>query len=165
MGFTTSCGSCKNLLTSGGYCRYYDYLTEYDETDILWKYYVGDADASNCSHYEEEEKSSSEGCFLTSALVRYLGKPDNCKELTILRYFRDHVLRKTKEGKELISEYYFVAPKIVEAIEASNDKEKHYAFIQETVDSCIKDLENGDDEGAINHYYSMVNALKLAFKL
>ena len=163
MGMYTDCGKCKNLLSAGGHCYYYDMLTDYDSSSVLYQYYLGKEDATNCPHFESNE--SSGGCFLTSALVHYLGKADDCKELQTLRHFRDTVLKESREGRRLVCEYYHVAPKIVEAIEASGEKEKHYAFIQETVDTCVKDIEKGDNEGAIEHYYAMVNALKTAFQL
>jgi hypothetical protein len=61
--------------------------------------------------YEEDKK-----CFLTTACVKYYGLPDDCKELTILRQFRDHYMKEFKEGRQAIQEYYHLAPKIVEEI-------------------------------------------------
>ena len=39
------------------------------------------------SNYGFEKYTS--GCFLTTATVKYMGKPDDCYELTVLRDFRD----------------------------------------------------------------------------
>ena len=45
------------------------------------------------------------GCFLTTAVCEYLGKADDCEELTTLRAYRDEWLAKQSGGVELIEEY------------------------------------------------------------
>ena len=54
-----------------------------------------------------------------------------------MRAFRDNYMRKTEEGKALVDEYYDVAPKIVEAIDASPDRDKYYQYINEVVNRCV----------------------------
>ena len=44
------------------------------------------------------------GCFLTTAVCEYLGKADDCEELTTLRDYRDQWLAKQPGGVELIEE-------------------------------------------------------------
>ena len=44
-------------------------------------------------------------CFITTAVCKYLGKPDDCFELTALRDFRDNWLAEQAGGAEEIHEY------------------------------------------------------------
>lgn len=99
-------------------------------------------------------------CFLTSACVEYLGKPDDCEELTKLRSFRDGYLKAREGGKKLIEEYYQIAPLIVEKINQSNERDKHYAYIYETVQNCLTYIDEGKDEKALELYKAMVVCLK-----
>ncbi len=63
--------------------------------------------------------SGTEGCFITTAVCGYLGKADDCAELTNFRFFRDTWLQKQPEGKELIEEYYRIAPGLVRRMHES----------------------------------------------
>lgn len=115
--------------------------------------YVNDGDS--CSAHEEKE-----GCFLTAACVNYLGKPDDCHELTTLRTFRDGYLKKTAEGSALVEQYYEIAPKIVEKIEASGKQKEYYEYIYGVVTECVACIEKGDSDGALARYRDMTLTLK-----
>lgn len=41
----------------------------------------------------ERGKKKSGGCFVTTACVKMLGLPDDCREMTVLRNFRDSLLK------------------------------------------------------------------------
>ena len=99
-------------------------------------------------------------CFLTSACVEYLGKADTCDELTKLRAFRDGYLKAREDGDALIAQYYQIAPQIVEKINASNNRDKHYAYIYETVTKCLTCIDAGNNEQALDLYKAMVVALQ-----
>ena len=96
------------------------------------------------------------GCFLTSACVEYLGLPDDCKELTTLRAFRDNVLKATGEGRGLVDEYYRIAPVLVEKINASPKKAEIYREIYERILSCIREIEQENHDTAVVLYREMV---------
>jgi len=122
---------------------------------------------ATCSHfsvaYTPESSGytggSNSGCYLTSACVEYMGKPDDCEELTVLRKFRDEVLSKTKEGKALIKKYYEVAPSIVDKIEMSNNKAKYYDYIYKKVKQCMNFLNENNHKDALLLYKEMVELL------
>lgn len=57
------------------------------------------------------------GCFLTSAAVGLLGRPDDCWELQALRQFRDGWLSRQAGGPDLITEYYRTAPAMAAQLE------------------------------------------------
>ena len=142
-----ACKNCKYFdenETSGGrgYCEWYK------------TYYYPD---DNCSHFT---KRDSDGCFLTSACCNYKGLPDDCKELTVLRHFRDNYLRKLDSGEAIINEYYRIAPTIVERIDASDDKENVYCGIYETIIKCVELYEKEEYKIILELYMQMVNNLK-----
>ncbi len=117
------------------------------------------------SGYSSTGGTSSSGCFLTSACVDYLGKTDNCIELETLRAFRDEYMKATENGAALVEEYYRVAPAIVEKIDASPDKDAHYAYIYRCVEECLALLAAGKQEETVAAYTAMVQNLKSTFEL
>lgn len=151
---SSTCLNCTYLdLECGSYDswgrRYY--LCKYN-----FSYHYSNENA--CSHF-----SQGSACYLTSACVGYLGKPDDCYELTTLRAFRDGYLKGTAEGDALVKQYYEVAPKIVEQIEATGKQQQYYEYIYDVVKQCVACIENGDQEGALSRYRDMT--LKLQSEL
>lgn len=158
----SSCYDCIYFSWSDGspYCdKYFDYVGE----DY--------ARGNNCSDFSKKQYSSSSssgssssgGCFLTSACVGHLGKADDCTELTTLRRFRDTYMKGTEERNALVTEYYAVAPKIVECIDASADKDAIYDDIYGVITDCIGLINGGDNAAAQQRYVNMVNGLKTRF--
>lgn len=161
-----------------GYCRDCMYFSRsYEEKRFLQptlygctlfnKYVTADG---SCSKFEKDtyKKGESEGainCFLTSACVSYLGKADDCAELTALRKFRDTYMISTEKGSELVEEYYKIAPKIVEKIDASDKKELYYRYINAVIDKCVILIEQGENELTLNEYKNMVLFLKKDFEV
>jgi hypothetical protein len=58
----------------------------------------------------------------------------NAKETKLLRHFRDTVLSKTAEGRELINLYYLWSPVIVSAMEGN---EEFKAWVKEMIDDAL----------------------------
>ena len=158
--FMARCSDCYSY--HNGYCEhYYQYVQDYGGSYYdLRDYASGVVDAINCPNFIRKSDNSGSGCFLTSALVRYLGKTDDCEELTILRSFRDGYMRSFEEGRKLVGEYYIVAPKIVKAIEASGKKDEYYQDINNVVNDCVKAIKLGDNEKTMSLYCDMVNKYK-----
>ena len=100
------------------------------------------------------------GCFLTSACVEYLSKPDDCEELTTLRKFRDNYMKSTENGKRLVEKYYEIAPEIVNRINASEKKDKYYQYIKEVIDKCVEFIGHSEYERALTEYKFMVKNLE-----
>lgn len=125
-------------------------------------------DLRYCDYDEEYHKSgehcdafqSKSSCYLTSACVGYLGKPDDCYELTTLRTFRDGYLKTTEEGKAIVEQYYKIAPKIVEKIDASNKQKEYYEYIYSVVKECVTCIEKGEQESALSRYRDMTIKLQ-----
>ena len=111
-----------------------------------------------------KEKTEDEGCFLTTACVHTLGKSDDCKELSILRKFRDEHLKTSSAGQQLVEEYYEIAPKIVQALAIRNDKQMVYTniynqMILPTLDCIAKD----NKKNAIRIYRNYTLKLKAQY--
>ncbi|MDE7107148.1 MAG: zinc ribbon domain-containing protein [Clostridiales bacterium] len=164
-------GSLLHTITGGDCCRncaYYDKTESPLFHDALCLYLnKGVNGDGSCDHYATRANKSNSGyksnfCFLTSAYVEHLGKADDCEELTALRAFRDGYMAKTDEGKALVAEYYEVAPKIVEFIDSSSDKDKYYDYIGTVVNRCITLINDEKNEQAQDEYKAMVLKLKAA---
>ena len=176
MGYCKDCASygVVGVIGQRGYCSFfskpnYDRFSDKNTTNY---YYV--LPNGSCKNFRPKNTPGSSGasgyysnngggCFLTSACVEYLGKADDCEELTALRTFRDGYIKSVDGGEELIGEYYAVAPKIVESINASAHKDKYYAYINEIVNKCIKLISLKENDRALIEYKFMVENLKKEF--
>lgn len=105
-----------------------------------------------CRFYEPRNTA----CYLTSACVRYRGLPDDCRELTTLRAFRDGYMKQLPDGEALIAEYYKKAPAIVAAIDASSERDRIYDEIYEIVERCVAMISAGENEKTLSLYCDMV---------
>ncbi len=81
---------------------------------------------------------------------------DNCYELIVLRWFRDNFVS-TDDKKH----YYYIAPKIVEAIGKEIDSNLIYNYIYDNiVDYCVTQIEQGNYNEAYNRYKDSVQLLE-----
>ena len=81
-------------------------------------------------------------CYVTTAVCRSLGKPDDCRELRLLRNYRDGYLMKTEEGRSSVQEYYNVAPTIVKRIDRSENSAVVYEWIwKRYLIPCVRLIE------------------------
>lgn len=110
-------------------------------------------------------KSSNSGCYLTSACVSYLGKADDCEELTKLRAFRDNYMKKSDKYSALVDEYYKVAPEIVKKIDESDKRDEYYSYIYDEVCRCIEFIDGDKKEEAVAEYKKMTEYLMGKLKL
>ena len=100
-------------------------------------------------------------CYITTAVCRNQGLDDDCYELTLLRDYRDGYLSETPSGRELISEYYDIAPTIVSRIDMSENPDKVYLDLyKDYIVPCIGFIEKNEPDLCMKKYKSMVDALK-----
>ena len=128
------------------------------------KWYQKAADQGN----EDAQKNlkNLSGCFITTAVCQTFHKPDDCYELTMFRHFRDNWLSKQPNGKDMIAEYYVVAPSIVEKIDSSEYPDQVYRKIwKRYLNPCLHYLENRQYEDCRNLYVEMVTKLKKKCKV
>ncbi len=115
---------------------------------------------NNADGSSEHTESSKSGCFLTSACVDYAGLADDCRELTVLRFFRDNYVAKLANGLAILAEYYGTAPVLVKQIERSPDRNTTLAGIFTTVTKVAAMIEHGNYSEARACYEAMFVALK-----
>ena len=115
--------------------------------------------------YEKCYKEDNPGdCFITTAVCDSFGKADDCYELTTFRNFRDKWLINQSDGKNLIAEYYEVAPKIVEKINSlANSAEVYKNIWCNYLSTCLEFIEVGENSKCKKIYVDMVNTLKGKF--
>lgn len=114
--------------------------------------------------YVEPEKKDDSGCYLTTACLRALRSDfaDDCRELTILRGFRDSFVQ--KQHSESVKEYYHIAPSIVSEIQKrTNHQEIFEAIYRELVEPCVSLIQAGDLEDAYGLYSSYSRFLESEF--
>lgn len=108
--------------------------------------------------------SSSGSCFLTTACTESKGLPDDCHELSTLRYFRDSYIAELPDGQQLISEYYNIAPAIVGAINRLSDPRNIYNQIyDQLVLRSVQLIDSGKLAEALSNYRYEVIELKQKF--
>ena len=113
---------------------------------------------------EKNNKSSESGCFITTATLRTIGGKDDGYELNQFRTFRDTYLREQLDGKELITQYYKIAPQIVEKIDNSHAPQITYENIwKDYLSICLKFIENKEYAKCKECYINMVKTLKASF--
>jgi hypothetical protein len=108
----------------------------------------------------KKEKRSKGLCFITTAVCQTLGKPDNCIELETIRSFRDNWLAKTPNGKQIIDEYYEIAPHIVSSINKQPDSQLIFQEIWENhLELFFQQISDSKMDTAKETYLSMVTYL------
>ena len=147
-----------------------DYLSHYNSSErdsylrnmgLHPEDYGGSSSSDFGSDFDSSDGAADEGCFLTSACVEAKGLPDDCEELTILRYYRDNYLVSHAGGKREIWEYYRIAPVIVKRINArANSKDIWNKIYEEMVLPCVRMIKTGAMEDAFQLYKSYT--MKLA---
>ncbi len=148
-------------------CKYYWWNNHYacrksgkDVNEDTYYKYCRDYDYDDCPIYKGDNGSSGP-CFLTSACVEAKGLPDDCKELTVLRAFRDNYLANTPTGDDEICAYYHTAPSIVASIKAlSNSNEVFEQIYDELVLPCVAMIESGKNEEAHKKYRAYILKLQ-----
>jgi len=115
---------------------------------------------------KEEPKESGpkkSRCYLTTACVQHRGLGDDCRELTVLRAFRDGYLSAQPHGPALIGEYYRRAPRLVRAISGAPNAHRTWDWIYRVIRGCVRDIARGRPERAEAAYRAMVARLMAAF--
>ncbi|MCM1024583.1 MAG: zinc-ribbon domain containing protein [Prevotella sp.] len=103
-------------------------------------------------------------CFITTAVCEYMGKNDDCPELAALRAFRDNWLKYQPGGRELIEEYYTIAPLIVSRLKASPQYAQCCEELwNEYILPCLSMISNGRYEECKQRYINMVRYMQNRF--
>ena len=152
---------CAYYYYESGYCcalkREQEWSASIDHDTVkryCWGYHYAD-----CPRYKA--KHSSGGCYLTSACVEAKGLADDCRELTVLRNFRDTYMKSTDVGCEDICEYYHTAPTIVDKIkQLPNAMEIFERIYNELVVPCVALIDSDQNEEAYRQYKNYVKKMQ-----
>lgn len=126
-----------------------------------WKKEFPKTDLSAATAQEIEAGFHKKFCYITTAACEVLGKPDDCRELNLLRDYRDTYLASLPEGEEVIRRYYNVAPSIVKHINQKPGAETVYRNIwNQYLMPCIRLIDAGETEECRQLYEAMVNDLE-----
>ena len=178
---------CRYYYYDSGYCCRIKRETEGSssvDSDTVhrycWGYHYDDcpryrkAEYGEYSGYDFKRDSSNDSaagssgdsswCFLTSACTAARGLPDDCRELTALRAFRDGYMQTLPEGKRDIQEYYRCAPVIVAAIDSLPDAKMIWERVySELVLPCVEMIDSGRYHEAYTAYKSYTKSLQEAY--
>ncbi len=134
----------------------------YDNAEIFGISGQGHAGEPGSPPKEKDEDESAKGCcYLTTATMLALDKPDDCPELTALRSFRDSYMRATVQGRADIARYYRTAPLIVRAISATPDCAAVYADLYaRMINPAVVAIRDGNYRLAYAIYATMVDRLE-----
>lgn len=103
-------------------------------------------------------------CFITTAVCRQQGKPDDCYELTAFRRFRDREMLTTAEGQALVEEYYQVAPAIVSSVALCWDGRQVYDDVyRRYLLPCLEHIEAGEHAACRDKYVEMVRFMEKTY--
>lgn len=145
--------------SDGGWNNYYG-----SWSDAGWNNYYGSWINGGWNNYYGSWGDASEnsgGCFLTTACVDHKGMADDCYEMQVLRAIRDTIVTWNDEMKELVQEYYRIAPEIVRKINTEeNAGEIWDGLFDNLVMKCVSLYEQNKIEEAVKLYIDTVNQLK-----
>lgn len=100
-------------------------------------------------------------CYVTTAVCKGLHKEPDCKEIMLMKKYRDEYLLKQEDGEELIKEYYDMAPTIVKRIEKEESPEAKYQYLWEHyLQLCVTMIEAGKYQECRKTYTQMVEELQ-----
>ena len=100
------------------------------------------------------------GCYITTMVCNILGYQNDCALLTLLRKFRENVLKCDFKYYQLLIQYDMIGPEISRAIYQKDDK---YAFALHMCDEflfpCAEAIKEGMLDGAVEIYKNMIQKL------
>lgn len=128
-------------------------------------YNINDRACSTYFEYDENRRSTSSTCYITTIVCNILKYDDNCDCLNTLRKFRNYMLTQPCL-LSILYEYDVIGPIISKYIEEDKNKEQiannlYNNYIKPTVTL----IENKDYSLAINKYTDMVNILKKLYNI
>lgn len=168
MGHINQCMNCGNTKEGGAIYKCQE-CGKIFCSNCMTYYAIGGSQCPNCKstrktkigYISGRDDSSKPDCFITTATLLATYQQDDGITLTAFRNFRDQWLLSQPYGKELIEEYYEIAPKIVSNINSTSNAENIYQTIySEYLADCYKFIENGNYNATFEKYKKMVLDLK-----
>jgi hypothetical protein len=97
-------------------------------------------------------------CYISTAVFRHYGLPDDCYYLKVLRRFRDEyiIYNGNKERISDLEHYYKIAPSVVNWIDAQPNADVIWADIANTITESVKAIESKDYKRAYELYKTKI---------
>lgn len=100
-------------------------------------------------------------CFVTTAVCCGIHKPIDCREIALMKRYRDEYLFGQADGEALIQEYYDIAPTIVKRIAKEASPEEKYRYLwKHYISKCVALVEQQKNEQCRQLYVKMMAELK-----
>lgn len=132
-----------------------------DKLVEAWKEAFPKSGIQAATYSEIEQGFHRKFCYITTAVCKTFDKPDDCYELTLLRNYRDTYLSSLPGGREMIQEYYDVAPSVVKHIAQRENADEIYCSIWNNyLSPCIQMIEEGQNDACRDKYEEMVRTLR-----
>jgi hypothetical protein len=120
------------------------------------------ANASIASSNASAAAAGSGGCYITTAVCRADGLPDDCDTLSTLRRFRDTYMRATALRRKQVARYYRDAPRWAAAIERRPDAAAVLAWLRDRyILPACRAIKAGHTARAAMLYIHAVQAAQL----
>lgn len=104
-------------------------------------------------------QASSGGSYVCTAMLN--ADIMSLEEYGKLNYFKDHFMRSGEKNRRMLREYLKKAPKILEKLEESPDYKIMLAECKKLfIDDCLRDIEHGKNEEALETYKAMMHVLE-----
>ena len=117
--------------------------------------------AQGMVYWDDGSKGCGGGCYITTAIVDYMGLGEADILLIILRGYRDTYMSSTIENRQLVDEYYNTAPSIVTALLKHKDSKRIFTMIySKYLLVAAKAILMGKNEEALRIYKAMYLKLK-----
>lgn len=127
----------------------------------LWNNNISNVAIQNATYESITQGFKQRLCYITTAVCENLGKPDDCYELELLRNYRDEYLLEEEAGKDIVKQYYNIAPTIVKQIDKRDDAKEIYNKIwTDYLAPCIHLIEEDKKEACKEVYSNMVRNLQ-----
>lgn len=132
--------------------------------DYYNKYCKYDYNMRGCPRYKQYGPYQSSGCYLTTIVCDTLGMDDHVSYLEALRSFRDNVLQKNPNYKEILALYDVVGPAISCKLAHDSYKEQIATNLFNLgIKPICKLLSDNKQEEAIEFYKDMTDLLRRGY--
>lgn len=110
------------------------------------------------------EAAGTAGCVVSTACARALGLPDDCRQLTVLRRFRDDYLFSTPKGRAEVERYYELSGPLLAKLRTIDAQEHEYRQIMVTlVEPTVRLVEEGRLAEALGHYQECIERMLVRY--
>ena len=157
------CKSCRDA-KKAGVSRYSSQQSSYSRPSTPYGSSASRPSSNTTTKSNSSTKKNGSFCFITTAVCEYYGKADDCRELTILRNYRDSWLRKQPDGELLIQEYYRTAPLLVALMKQSEFYPEYCEnLLSHYIEPCLKLIAEGKNAECKELYSKMFYFMKSEF--